>query len=75
MENVKVFEDVYDLANKMIKDGEQPFAVAAVFVLAGLQMYRTSLSDDDYDKMVASIYEARDRVRSLDEIATVRTLN
>lgn len=75
MENVKVFEDVYDLANKMIKDGEQPFAVAAVFVLAGLQMYRTSLSDDDYDKMVASIYEARDRVRSLDEIATIRTLN
>jgi len=75
MSETKLFEDVYDLANTMIKDGEKPFAVAAVFVLAGLQMYKTSLSDEDYEKMVGSIYDSRDRVRRLEEIATIRTLN
>ena len=75
MENVKLIEELYGVANAMIEDGQQPFAVAASFVLAGLQMYRTSLSDDEYDKMVAAIYEARGRVRSLEEIAIPRTLN
>ena len=75
MEDTKLIEEVYDLANKMIADGSPPFAIAATFVLAGPQMYKTSLSAEDYEKMVDSIYDSRDRVRSLEEIAIPRTLN
>lgn len=62
-------EHVYGIANEMIADGYKPFAIAAVFALVALQIYKTSLSEEDYNKMVDSISENRNKIRSLEDVA------
>lgn len=63
----QLFDRAYDLASELVDEGEKPFAIAAVFVLVGLQMYRTSMTDEDYNKMVESIFNSRNQVKSLFE--------
>jgi len=62
-------DDVYKFTGTLIEDGHTPFAVAAAFTLVALQMYKTSMTDEDYNKMVDSISESRGRVKSLTEMA------
>lgn len=64
-------ERVYKIAGDMVAEGHKPFAIAAVFALVALQIYKTSLSEEDYNKMVDSISESRNRIRSLEDVATV----
>lgn len=68
MNEFKVFDNLYGVANEMVTNGEKPFTVAAVFVLVGLEMYRTMLSEEDYDQMVDAISNSRNRVKSLTKI-------
>ena len=66
MDGEKLFQRVYDVAAELVtQEDAKPFAVAAVFVLVGLQMYRTSMTDEDYNKMVESIFKSRNEVKSL----------
>lgn len=62
-------DDVYKITNTLLEEGHTPFAVAAAYALVALQVYKTSLSDEDYNKMVDSIYESRGSVQSLTRMA------
>ena len=59
---------IYQITGEIIAEGTQPFAIAAVLTMVALQIYKTSLSADDYNKMVDSISEDRDRIKSLTEM-------
>jgi len=61
-------DQIYRLAGDMIAEGQKPFAVAAVFTMVALQIYKTSLSAEDYNMMVDSISENRDKIISLPEM-------
>ena len=61
-------DQIYKMAGDMIADGQKPFAIAAIFTMIALQIYKTSLSKEDYDKMVDSISENRDKIKSLPEM-------
>ena len=41
-----------------------PLAVAAVMMAQSLSMYRTTLSEDDYNSMVQGIVDKKDKVRT-----------
>lgn len=70
IEHLQVLADeIYQLAGDMIADGQKPFAVAAVFVMIALQIYKTSLSPEEYNQMVDSISADRDKIKSLTNIA------
>lgn len=43
-----------------------PMEIAAIMVVQGLSIYRTILSEEDYQKMVDSIYSQKDEVIPLD---------
>ena len=68
-------EDMNDLVNvqvmlltvieKMIEDGVNPLAVAAMMSNISLRMYRTLLPDGDYDAMVDVISNSRYRIEPL----------
>jgi len=64
---------VYSFTEKLIEEGNTPFAVAAVYIMVAMQIYRTSLSEDEYNSMVDTISEARDKVQILTDIG--RTIN
>jgi hypothetical protein len=64
---------IYELTSKLIDEGNTPFAVAAVYTMIAMQIYRTGLSEDEYNAMVDTISAARDKVQILTDIG--RTLN
>lgn len=64
MDGEKMFSRAYEIAADLIQEGEAPFSVAAVFVLVGLQMYRSSMNEEDYNRMVDSISKSRNEVKS-----------
>lgn len=66
-----ISEQIYQMAGEMIKEGQKPFAVAAVFAMIALQIYKTSLSEEDYNKMVDEISSNRNRIKSLNDVASV----
>ena len=59
---------IYRMAGDMIGEGQKPYAIAAVFVMIALQIYKTSLTEQEYDQMIDSISENRDKIKSLTEM-------
>jgi hypothetical protein len=49
----------------LIKSNHDVLAVAAVLCKLSLQLYRTTLSDADYNRMVDAISNMRDRITPL----------
>jgi hypothetical protein len=62
---------IYDFTGKLIDEGNTPFAIAAVYTMIGMQIYRTGLSEDEYNAMVDTISAARDKVQILTDIGTL----
>ena len=63
-----IAEDVYAIAGRFIEEGQPPFAVAAVFTMIALQIYKTSMTEEDYHAMVDTISENRNHIKSLPEM-------
>lgn len=40
----------------------EPLELAAAFITHAMRIYRTVLAEEDYDKMMTSIYDSRDRI-------------
>lgn len=64
-----IADRMYKLTNDLVVEGYKPFAVAAVHVMIALQMYKTALSDEEYNLMVDSISDSRDQIKSLAPLA------
>lgn len=56
---------VYKNTNALMAEGYEAFAVAAVYIMVALQIYRSTMSEEDYNTMVDTISESRDRVKKL----------
>ena len=67
-ELARLADSVYGTAGELIADGHAPLAVAAVYIMIALQIYKTTLSPEDYQAIVDSISESRNDVRSLTEM-------
>ena len=55
----------YMAFNQVMFEDYKPIEIAAVMAVQALSIYRTSLSEEDYLKMVDSIYENRFGVQKL----------
>lgn len=62
---------MYTITEELVAEGNSPFAVAAVHVMIALQIYKTSLSEEEYNLMVDSISINRDKVKPLDAVESV----
>jgi hypothetical protein len=49
----------------MLEDGK-PLEVAATMMAQALSLYKTVLNAEDYDRMVDSISDSRDKVKSFE---------
>jgi hypothetical protein len=57
--------DIYKFSTELIDKGYSPYAIAAMFTLVALQIYKTSMSTEEYNLMVDMISNNRDRVQTL----------
>jgi len=70
----EISDRMYQLTGKLIEEGQRPFAIAAIYIMIAMQIYRTMMSDEDYNQMVDTISANRDKVMTLTQIAK-STLN
>jgi len=52
--------------NQIMLEEHQPLEVAAIMVIQGLSFYRSVMSDEDYQRIVKTIYDKRDSVHVFD---------
>ena len=64
-----------ELTTKFIDNGISPYAMAAIMTKLGMMIYKSSLSAEDYNLMVASISNRRDLIKSFDEYGQRLRLN
>jgi len=54
----------YMAFNGIMLEEHDPLEIAATMVIQGLTFYRSFLSEEDYQKMVQSIYNNKDEVKT-----------
>ncbi len=56
----------YMAFNKIMLEEHNPLEIASIMVVQGLSFYKTIMSEEDYQKVVKSIYDRRDSVHTFD---------
>lgn len=54
----------YMAFNGIMLEEHKPLEIAAIMVIQGLTFYRSFLDEGDYQKMVQSIYDNKDQVKT-----------
>ena len=64
----KLYRNYWTVHETVMEQGYEAMEVAAVVIAQGLSIYKTILDDEDYEKMVKSIYQSRALVKPIDTI-------
>ena len=64
--NEKELYEKFMAFNRIMLEEHDAIEIAAVMVIQGLSFYKTVMDDDDYQKIVKSIYDRRDSVHTFE---------
>lgn len=59
---LKMYDDLYAMMTNWMSQDNESLAVAAVLMATALRVYRTTLSDEDYDQMMNYLSDTRDNI-------------
>lgn len=62
-----IHDGVLSLVTELLENGAEPFEIAGVMSTVALSMYKTTLSPEDFNRMIDYISESRERVTRLDD--------
>ena len=57
-------EVIYGHVRDWMREGVDPFAIAAMLSTTGLRIYRSALDDEAYERMVAVICDKKNNIES-----------
>lgn len=60
-----LYQDYWAFHAQMIDKDHSPVAIAAILVAQALSIYKTVLEPEEYEQMIDSISESRDKVQEL----------
>ena len=67
-----IVEKAYmDISIKFTEAGISPMASAAVMAKLALMLYKSSLTEEEYNEMIDTISESRDSILTLEDYAAV----
>lgn len=64
-----------DLTARFIQEGFSPYACAASMVKIAFMIYKTSLDAEEYNLMIDSISDSRDKIKSITDLQKLSRLN
>lgn len=64
-----------NLTHKFVDEGFSQYACAASMVKLAFMIYKSSLNAEEYNEMINSISDSRDRIKSFAEIEKFSRLN
>ena len=62
----EVYEEYIELTNELLEDFDV-LMVAAVMSTMGLSLYRTALSEEDYNKIVTAMYDLKNDITTIEK--------
>jgi len=68
LDDGKTLEDLYEkymAFNRVMLETNSAVEIASILVIQGLTFYKTVMSEEDYQKMIKSIFDRRDQVKTL----------
>jgi hypothetical protein len=65
-----LYFDITEYVSEKIKDGHDSLEISALLVRIGLEIYKTTMDQEDFDKMVDFISENRHHINSLSQNTT-----
>jgi hypothetical protein len=64
-----LYFDITEYVSEKIKEGHDSLEVSALLVRIGLEIYRTTMDQEDFDKIVDFISESRHHIKPLSQDA------
>jgi hypothetical protein len=64
-----------NLTHKFIEEGFSQYACAASMIKLAFMIYKSTMNAEDYNDMINSISDSRDRIKSFSEIEKFSRLN
>lgn len=58
----QMYDDLYRMMGSWLSQDNESLAVAAVLMATALRVYRTSLTDEDYDQMMNYLSDTRENI-------------
>ena len=58
-----IYYEILIVIERLLKQDNDALAVAAVLTSQAMGLYKTVLSEDDYDRMIDSIVDKKDNIR------------
>jgi len=58
-----VYNEVLLVMERLLKEDQNPLAIAAVLASQAMGLYKTVLSDEDYNSMIDSLVDKKDNVQ------------
>ena len=69
---IRLSEIVYQLIGSEFVMGTDPLAIAGVLAATAMRIYRTTLSEDDFEKATEHIYKSRHNIRPFGQHVTLQ---
>jgi hypothetical protein len=64
---INTYGEIMKLADKLLGENVSAIEIAPILVKFGLEIYKTVLSQAEYERMVEYIYDHRDDIKDLKE--------
>jgi hypothetical protein len=68
----ELYQEYWNVHSQHIVDGAKPMAIAGVLMAQALTIYKTLLSEDEFNTIVDNISDTRDKVKKLNMDITIQ---
>tara|TARA_B100000579_G_C22132905_1_gene532844 strand:+ start:77 stop:319 length:243 start_codon:yes stop_codon:yes gene_type:complete len=62
----KAYDIIFEQVEKLTKDGVEPIVIAGTLMAQSMRLYRTVLSDDDFEKLMDTVFGKLDEIEPYD---------
>lgn len=59
---IQLYSSFLDLTDKSLGEGYTGLEIAPILIKLGLEIYKTTLSEEDFEKISSFIYESRNQI-------------
>ena len=63
----QMFQELFKMSVELSERYKNPQMVASTFMAIGIRMYKTVLSDSEYDRMLEFMLDSKDKVKPYDD--------
>jgi hypothetical protein len=67
----QMFQELFKMSVELSERYNNPQMVASTFMAIGIRMYKTVLSDSEYERMLEFMLDSKDKVKPYDDQGTI----